>query len=119
MGGVISFTSTAEFLLHTICLLHRLTSAQLLDQLGEFHQICHAEKRPLFTYNELRVQHHEIRPLRGNRADGGLIDLQQEPSARPVVPLAHARELLATERMEGMRDAHKTRRCICNTCILD
>ena len=117
--GIFPLTPAAEFPLHTICLLQRLTSAQLLDQPDEFQQISHAEERSLRADDELRVRRHKIRPLRGNRADGRLIDLQQKSSARPVVPLAHARQLLAAERMEGVRDAHKTRRCDGNTCILD
>ena len=117
--GVFSLTLAAEFTLHTICLLQRITSAQLIYQPCEFQQIRHAEERTLRADDDLRIRSHEIRPLRWNRADGRLIDLQQESSARPVVPLAHARELLAAERMEWVRDAHKARRCDCNTCILD
>jgi len=119
VGGVISFTPAAEFSLHTICLLQRLTSAQLLDQPSEFQQIRHAKERSLRADDEFRVRRHEIRPLRWNRADGGLIDAQQETSSIPVVPLAHTSELLATEGMEWVRDTHKTRRCDGNACILD
>jgi putative SOS response-associated peptidase YedK len=39
--------------------------------------------------------------------------LQQGSSAIPSVPLTHARQLLTAERMEWVRDAHKTRRCTC------
>ena len=119
MGGVFSLTPAAEFSLHPIRLLHRLPSAQLLDQPYEFQQIRHAKERSLRTDDDFRVRCHEIRPLRGNRANGRLINLQQEPSARPGVPLAHACELSAAERMEGVRDVHKTRRCAGNTCILE
>jgi hypothetical protein len=91
----------------------------VLDQAGEFQQISHAKERPLPTDNDLWIRRYEIRPLRRNRADGRFIDLQQEPSAIPGVPLTHARQLLATERMKGVHDAHKTRRCIGTTCILD
>ncbi len=119
MCGVFSFTIAAKFTLHTIGLLHRLTSCQLRDQLGEFHQIRHAKERPLRADDELRVRPHEIRPLRRYRTDGRLIDAQQEPSPIPVVPLAHARELVAAEGMEWMRDTHKTRRCDRSVCTLD
>jgi len=112
-------THAAEFALHLICLLRRITATQLLDQPGEFQQIRHAKERPLRADDNLRIRRYQIRPLRWNSANGRLIDLQQKSSARPVVPLAHARELLAAERMEWVRDAHKTRRCACNTCILD
>jgi hypothetical protein len=117
--GIFPLTPAAEFPLHTISRLHRLPSTQPLDQPHEFQQIYYAKERSLRADDALRVRRHKIRPLRGNRADGRLIDLQQKSSARPVVPLAHARELLAAERMEWVRDAHKTRRCACNTCILD
>jgi hypothetical protein len=36
----------------------------------------------------------------------------------PVVSLAHASDLPAAERMERMRDAHKTHRCDRSTCTL-
>jgi hypothetical protein len=109
--GVFSLTLAAEFPLHTLCRLHRITSAQLLYQPGEFQQIRHAEERTLPADDDLRVRSHAIRPLRRNRADGRSIDAQQEPSPITVVPLTHARELFAAERMEWVRDAHKTRRC--------
>jgi hypothetical protein len=117
--GVFSFTLSAEFTLHTIWLLQRLTSAKLIDQSCEFQQIRHAEERPMVTDDELRVRGNESCPLRRHRADGRLIDAQQEPSAITVVPLAHARELLAAEGMEWVRDAHKTRRCDRSVCTLD
>jgi hypothetical protein len=91
----------------------------LLDQAGELQQVCHAEERPLSTDNDLRIRRHEIRPLRGNRTNGRFINLQQEPSAIPGVPLAHARELLAAQWMEWVRNTHKTRRCARTTCILN
>jgi hypothetical protein len=117
--GVFSLTYTAEFPLHSLRRLHRLTFAQLLYQPGEFQQIHHAKECTLRADNDLRIRSNEICPLRRNRADDPLIDLQQEPSARPVVPLAHARELLAAEGMEWVRDAHKTRRCDRSACTLD
>jgi hypothetical protein len=73
--GVFSLTFAAEFPLHPFCLLHRLTSAQLLDQPYEFQQIRHTKERTLLAEDKLRVRRHEIRPLWRNRADGRLIDL--------------------------------------------
>jgi hypothetical protein len=104
-------TLAAEFTLHTFCRLHRITSAKLLYQPGEFQQIRHAEERTPLADDNLRIRRDEICPQRWNRADSHIIDAQQEPFARTVVPLAHARELLAAERMEWVRDAHKTRQC--------
>ena len=109
--GVFSFTLAAEFTLPTFCLLHRITSAKLIYQPYEFQQIRHAEERTPLADDNLRIRRDEIRPLRWNRADSRIIDAQQEPSAITVVPLAHARKLLAAERMEWVRDAHKTRHC--------
>jgi hypothetical protein len=117
--GVFSLTPAAEFPLRTICRLSYIPFAQLRDQSGEFQQIRHAHERSMPADDELWVRRHTIRPLRRNRADGRVIDVQQEPSAIPSISLTHARQLLATERMEWVRDAHKTRRCACNTCILD
>jgi hypothetical protein len=117
--GVFSLTLAAEFPLHTVCRLHRIASAQLLYQPGEFQQIRHAEERTLLADDDLRVRSNEIRPLRWNRADGSIIDAQQETSSITVVPLAHASELFAAEWMEWVRDAHKTRRCDRSACTLD
>ena len=64
----------------------------------------------MLAYDDLRIRSNQIRPLRRNRADGRIVDSQQETSSIAVVPLAHASELFAAEWMERMRDAHKTRR---------
>lgn len=69
--------------------------------------------------DDLRVRGNQICPLRRNGANGRIVDAQQKTSSVTVVPLAHASELLATEWMERVRDAHKTRRCDRSTCILD
>jgi hypothetical protein len=45
--------------------------------------------------------------------------LQQKTLSVRVVPLTHAGELFAAERMERVRDAHKARRCDQSACILD
>jgi hypothetical protein len=119
MCGVFSLTFAAEFTLHTIGLPHHITSAKLLYQPGEFQQIRHAEERTLLADDDLRVRHGEIRPLRRNRADGSLIDTQQETSTIPVVPLAYTSELFAAKGMEWVCDAHKTRRCDRSACTLD
>jgi len=117
--GVFSLTPAAEFPLRPLCRLRLIPFAQLFDESGKFQQICHAKERPLPTDDDLWVRRYKIRPLRRNSTDGYLIDVQQEPSAIPGIPLAHAHELLAAEWMEWVRDAHKTRRYIGNTCILD
>jgi hypothetical protein len=117
--GIVLLTPAAEFPLRMICRLPCLALAQVLDETNEFQQIRQAKERPLPTDDNLWVRCHAIRPLRRNSADGYLIDLQQKPLAIPGIPLADACQLPPVERMEWVRDAYKTRRCIGNTCILD
>ena len=99
-------------------LLQRITPAELIYQPRQFQQICHAEERTIPAYDDLRVRSNEIGPLRRNRVDGCIIDSQQETSPIAVVSLAHASEFSAAERMERMRDPHKTYRCVWSTCTL-
>ena len=73
----------------------------------------------MLAYDDLRVRSNEIRPLRRNRADGCIIDLQQKTSSIAVVPFTYASDLLAAERMERMRDAYKTRGCDRSSCTRD
>jgi hypothetical protein len=73
----------------------------------------------MLAYDDLRIWSNQIRPSRRNGANGRIVDAQQKTPSVTVVPLAHASELLATEWMERVRDAHKTRRCDRSTCILD
>ena len=61
----------------------------------------------MLAYNNLQVRSNEVRPLRRNRADGRIIDSEQETSSITVVPLAHAGELFAAQWMERVRDAMK------------
>ena len=100
-------------------LLSRITLAELIYQAFEFQQIRHAEERTILAYDDLRIGSNDIRPLRRNRADRDIIDPEQETSSVTVVALAHTSELLATERMERMRDPHKTHGCDRNICIRD
>lgn len=85
----------------------------------ELEQIRYAEERTMLANDDLGVRNNEIRPLLWNRADCPVIDLQQEASSIKVAPFAHHSELLAAEWMKRMRDAHKARPCVRNTCILD
>jgi len=96
-----------------------MTTAELLYKPCQFQQIRHAEERPVLAYGDLRVRSTEIRPLRRNRANGRLIDSQQQTFPIAVVPVAHARELLAVKWMKRVCDAYKTHRCDRNTCTLE
>ena len=53
-----------------------MMAAELIDQPREFQQVCHAEERTMLTYDDLRVNSNEIRPLQRNRADSRIIDPQ-------------------------------------------
>ena len=92
-------------------LFKRITSAELIYELCQCQQIRHTEDGTMLTYDDLRIRSHEIRPLGRNRADGHIIDLQQETSSIAVVPLADASELFAAQWVKRMGDANKTCRC--------
>ena len=118
-GGIFTITHAAQFSLHPIGRLQRITSAEPLNQSSEFHQVRHPEERSPLAHDDLRVLGNNVRPLRGNRANGLIINLQQKPPAIAVVPFAQAGELLSAEGMERMSYPHKARRCKGSICILD
>jgi hypothetical protein len=74
-----------------------------------FQQIRHG-RRPLprTISGQALISHCE------NESDGRLIG-----AAGVAIPVTAASHVVLAERMEGVRDAHKTRRCDCNTCILE
>ena len=108
--GVFLFTRAAKLTLRIVWPLPRITLADLIYQAFEFQQIRHAEERTILAYDDLRIGSNAIRPLRRDRADRDIIDPEQETSSVTVVSLAHASDLPAAERVERMRDAHKTHR---------
>ena len=116
--GIFPLTLAAEFALRLIAHLPRLPSAQTAQKSLQFQQVPEAEQRPSPAEDDFRVRGHKVRPLRGNRADRHLVNLQQESPAVTVIPLAHANKRLPAEGMEGMRHTDKTRRCDRNVCIL-
>ena len=69
------------------------------------------------THGDLWIKRNKIRPLWRDRANGYIIDTEQQSLSIAVVPLTYARELPAAERMERMRYPHKTRGCDRITCI--
>ena len=73
----------------------------------------------MLAHYDLRIRGNEIRPLWRYRANALIINLQQQPGAIAVKPLAHTGELLSAEWMERMRDPHKARRCKRSICILN
>jgi hypothetical protein len=87
-------------------------------QVGELQKICHPEQRATLADHDLWIRCDDIRPLPRHRAHAICVDVQHEPRAIPIVPLAYADELPPAERMERVRDAHKTRRRVGRDCIL-
>jgi hypothetical protein len=83
--------------------------AQTLDQSSELHEIRYAEERALLAYDDLGIGDNEIGPLRGHRAHGLVIDLEQKTPSKAVNPLAHAGELPPAEGVERVSDPHKAR----------
>lgn len=81
------------------------------------HQVDDAKQRPSASEDNFRIRTREVCPLRGNGANGPVINTQQQSLAVPVVALADAGKLLAAERVERMRDAHKVRRNGGSVCI--
>jgi hypothetical protein len=89
----------------------RSVPVNLAHQSRQFQRIGHPEECASLTEDDLRIRSSEIRPLRRNRANRDFINPEQQAPSVPVVSLAHASQLLAVKRMEGMRDANKTRSC--------
>jgi len=81
----------------------------LLHKPREIEQIRQAEERTVLAYDDFRIRDGKIGPLRQNRADCHLINLQQQTLAVNVVALAYADELPAAQRMKRVRDARKAR----------
>ena len=117
-SGVFAFTHAAEFALRAIARLHRVASTEAIHESCEFHQVCDAEERATLADDDLGMRRNEVRPLPRNRANGLIVDLQQEPHAVSVVPLTHADESSSAQWMEWMCYTHKERRRDGNVCIL-
>jgi hypothetical protein len=76
----------------------------------QLHQVRKPKQRASPTEDDLRIGGNEVGPLRRHRADRLLIDLQQQPLAVAVVPLAHAQQRPPALRMEWVRYSNKMRR---------
>ncbi|HEX3680185.1 MAG TPA: hypothetical protein VHU90_10730, partial [Galbitalea sp.] len=90
--------------------------AEVRDQLRQLHQVGDSGDGSALPDGDRGIGCDNVRPLRRDGANSPGIDLQQEPLAVPVVPLADAGELPPAEWVERMRYAHKMRgscRSIC------
>jgi hypothetical protein len=84
---------------------------------GEFNQVRDPEWRAPLPHDNFGIRGNHVGPLRWNRANGAVVDAQQNSLAGPVIALADADELPAAEWVEGMGYADKLRRSGGNVCI--
>ena len=109
----------AQLALHIIRRLQPIAPAEAGYHSCESCQILDTEERTPIADNDLRIPGDGICPLRRNRAEGVIVNPQQEPPSVPVVSLSHADQLLAAEWMERMRYPDKMRPRDRTTCILN
>jgi hypothetical protein len=81
--------------------------AKTRHQNGQLQQVRDAQEGTPLPHNNLKIRSDRVRPLRRNRANDGLVDLQQQPLTRAVIPLPDAKERPAAERVERMRYPYK------------
>jgi hypothetical protein len=84
---------------------------------GEFNQVRDSEGRAPLPYDNFGIRGNHVSPLRRNRANGAVVDAQQNSLAGPVIALTNADELPAAVWVEGMGYADKLRRSGGNVCI--
>ncbi len=87
-------------------------------EIGKLQQVYDPKECASLPDNDFRIRGDRVGPLRRNRANGPVIDPQQQPLAGAVIPLADADERLAAVGVERMRYPHKLRRSAGKTCIL-
>jgi hypothetical protein len=85
----------------------RALGDQALDHVGELHQVAGPKMCTTCSENGLRVGDPDVGPLRRNRADLLVVDLQKESLSVAVVPLAHAYQPSTAQRVKGMCYEHK------------
>ena len=105
--GINCFTYAAKLSLHPAAAFARFLLAKTRHQIGEFEQVRDPKESTPLPSNDLGIRGGRVRPLRRNRANDGVVDPQQQPLTRAVIPLTDAKELPAAERVERMRDPHK------------
>jgi hypothetical protein len=85
----------------------------------QLDEIREAQGRSSVAHNDLRIGRDQVCPLRRNGANGRPINLQQQALPVAVVALAHAGELLPTERVERVGYTDKAHRSGGKACISD
>ena len=91
--------------------------AKTRDQKGQLQQIRDAQEGTPLPHKKLKIRSDRVRPLRRNRANGAVVDPQQQPLSRAVIPLPETNQPTAAERVERMRYPHKLHRSSGKACI--
>ena len=86
--------------------VHRRFARKAIDKIGQLQQVCEPQCRPSITHHNFRIRPHEIRPSRRNRPNRGIIGLQQDALAMPIVSAADTRQSLREQRVKRVRDPH-------------
>jgi hypothetical protein len=96
-----------------------VSAGKASHEAGKVDEVREAQEGTPLAQEDLQIGGDKVCPLRWYRADGRLIDLQQQPFAVAVVALADAGELPPAEGMERMGYAYKMLARGGNGCIPD
>ena len=96
---------------------HNAAPGKDASQDWRVHQVHDPKECASLPHNDFRIRGGRVGPLRWNRANGLVVDTQQQTLAGPVIPLSDADELPAAEWVERMRYPHKLRRNDGKACI--
>ena len=89
----------------------------MFQQVGQIHQVNDTKEGAPLSQGNLQIRTSKIGPLRRNRANRSLAELQQKPLTGARVALPDAEELLSPKGVERMRDPHKICRYGGRACI--
>ena len=105
-------------MLHNLTGIGRRIAAQLRHQPLQLEQVRDSKVQALLSEQDVDISSRRIGPLRRDRADVAIADIQQQGESISIASLTHADEPLARERVERMSDPHKALPCIGTTCTL-
>jgi len=82
-------------------------TAEAVNEPCEFQQIRYAEESAARAEDNFWIGGNEVRPLLGNGAGDGTINLQQDPCSVAAVSLTDAEKLASAEWVERMGYLYK------------
>jgi hypothetical protein len=97
----------------------QFATTEACNKSRKFHQIRNTQVRTPVAHHKIRVGDHLVGPLWRNRANGTIIDLENDPFPIAVVSFRYANELTSAERVKGVGYAYKVRGRDRNICISD